>query len=104
MESFKDFHDKYKELSEEKLQEFIINQGTKFPLTQPPKNKPLNQQPQHKEILKLWNKFLKDITRIGYISPSSRVTDKITLHKRDFQNADVRGNFQLDLPTGFRRK
>ena len=104
MESFKDFHDKYKELSEKELQEFVINQGSKIPPSRVSQNKPLNQQSQHKDILKLWNKFLKDITRLGYISPSSRVTDKITLHKRDFLNADVRGNFQLDLPSGFRRK
>jgi len=104
MESFKDFHNQYKELSEEQLQELRINQSLTFPTTQPSKGKPLNQQPQHKEILKFWNKFLKDITRLGYITPSGRVTDRITIHKREFPNSDVRGNFTLVLPQGFRRK
>ena len=104
MESFKDFHNKIKELSEEELQELRINKSLTFPVPQSNKSKPPNQQPQHKEILKLWNKFLKDITRHGYITPPGRVTDQITIHKREFSNNDVRGNFTLVLPQGFRRK
>lgn len=103
MDSFKTHHEKIKNLSPEELAEFVINQGSRIP-SEPRNRKPVNQQPQHKDINKLWDKFLKDITRLGYIVPTGRVHDQITLHKREFSPGDVRGNFVMELPKGFRRK
>jgi len=103
MQSFKEFIDEIRELSEEELQEkasAAFGEPLHISGSKPDKSQ---SKKAHKNIEKLWKKFLDDINKAGYVIPRGHVNDQLSFHKRDFSPKDFSGRITLRLPKNVAR-
>lgn len=87
----------FKEYKKMKLEEMGGNINFAEPVKASPDAK---SKEHHREIHKLWKKFMQDASRLGYVIAPRHTNDKIVLRHKKFTPNDLTGHYTLAVNKG----